>query len=132
MPKTPYIRTCFGKERVSGYEILLKSVRHHYCRMFPRICDKFSWKTSVLVRSEILGLFVNTLKIEYKYSPRNMQNFPQHPQTQLSQKGEDFSGFFNAFLQCISSLEHFEKKDEPSSLSIPEIIESKRSCYLNV
>ena len=67
MPKTPYIRTCFGKERVSGYEILIKSVRHHYCRMFPRICDKLSSKTSVLVRSEILGLFDNTLTALYKY-----------------------------------------------------------------
>ena len=31
-----------------------------------------------------------------------------------------------------SSLEHFEKKYEPSSLSIPEVIDSKRSGYLNV
>ena len=26
----------------------------------------------------------------------------------------------------------FEKKDEPSSLSIPKMIDSKGSCYLNV
>ena len=32
----------------------------------------------------------------------------------------------------MSSLEHFEKKDEPSSLSIPEIIDPKRSGYANV
>ena len=32
----------------------------------------------------------------------------------------------------IKSLEHLEKEDEPSSLSIPEIIESTGSGYLNV
>ena len=35
MSKKPYFRTHFGKERVSGFEKLLKSARHHYYRMFP-------------------------------------------------------------------------------------------------
>ena len=94
--------------------------------------NKLSWKKSVLVRSEILGLFVKTLTAEYIYPRRNMQNFPQELQTELSQKRKDFSGFFISFLKCTSSLEHFEKKDEPSSLSIPEIIDSRGSGYLNV
>ena len=61
-----------------------------------------------------------------------MQSFPQQFQTQSSQKRKAFSGFFIACLKCISSLEHLEKKDEPSSLSIPGIIDSERSGYLNV
>ena len=100
--------------------------------MFPRIWDKLSSKNSVLVRSEILGLFVNTLTAEYNYFRRNMQNFSQQLQTKLSQKRKGFSGFLTAFLNRTSSLEHFEIKDEPSSLSIPEIIDSTRSGYLNV
>ena len=66
------------------------------------------------------------------YSRRNMLNFPQQLETQLSQKQKAFSGFFNAFLKCTSSLEHFETKAERSSLSIPEIIDSTGSGYLNV
>ena len=66
------------------------------------------------------------------YSRQNMQNFTKHLQTQLSQKQKGFSGFFIAFLKCAGSLEHFGKKDDPSSLSILEIINSKRSGYLNV
>ena len=61
-----------------------------------------------------------------------MQNFPQELQTQLSEKGKDFSESFIAFLKCISSLEHFETKDERPSLSILEIIDSKGSRYSNV
>ena len=76
MSKRPYFRTRFGKQRVSGFERLLKSARHHYYQMFPWIWDKLSSEKSFLVRSEILGLFLNTLTAEYKYSRWNMQNFP--------------------------------------------------------
>ena len=69
---------------------------------------------------------------EYKYSCRNKQNFQQQHQMQLSQKRKAFSEFSIAFVKCTSSLEHFEKKDEPSSWSIPEISDSTGSAYLNV
>ena len=84
------------------------------------------------MRSAILGPLVNTLTAEYKYSRRNSQNFPQQLQTQLSQKRKAFSGFFIAFPKYTSSLGDFEIKDEPSSLSDPEIIDSTGSGYLNI
>ena len=61
-----------------------------------------------------------------------MQNFAQQVQTPISQKQKMFSGFFIAYLQCASNLEHFEKKDEHPSLVISEIINSGRVGYLNV
>ena len=61
-----------------------------------------------------------------------MKNLPEELQTQLTQKLKAFSTFFIAFLKCKSSLEHFQKKDEPSSLSIQKMIDSKGSGYLNV
>ena len=84
-----------------------------------------SWKKSALVRSKILGLFVNTFTAEYTYSRRNMQTFTQQVQTPLSLKPKTFSGFFIAFLKSIWNGEHFEKKGESSSLIISEIIDSK-------
>ena len=62
----------------------------------------------------------------------NMQNFPQQLQTPISQKQKMFSGFFIAYLECASNLEHFEKKDERPSLVISEIIHSEKVGYLNV
>ena len=47
-------------------------------------------------------------------------------------KNKDFSGFFIAYLECASNLEHFEKKDEHPSPVISEIIDSERVGYLNV
>ena len=61
-----------------------------------------------------------------------MQNFPQQLQTPISQKQKMFSGFFIAYLECASNLEHFEKKDEHPSLVICEIIGFKRVGYLNI
>ena len=85
---------------------------------------------SALVRSIILGLFVNTLTDEYTYYGRNMQTLTQQVQTPLSWKQKTFSGFFIAFLKSTWNGEHFEKKEESSSLSISEIIDSKRGGYL--
>ena len=85
-----------------------------------------SWKKSALVRSKILGLFVNTLTAEYTYSRRNMQTFTQQVQTPLSLKQKTFSGFFIAFLKSTGNGEHFQKKGESPSLSISEIIDSKK------
>ena len=61
-----------------------------------------------------------------------MQNLPQQFQTPASQKQKIFSGFFIEFLKCAWNLEHFEKKDEFSSLIISEIIDAERRGYLNV
>ena len=61
-----------------------------------------------------------------------MQNFQQQFQTRLAKKQKIFSGFFIAFLKCAWNLEHFEKKDEYSSLIISEIIDAERRGYLNV
>ena len=91
-----------------------------------------SWKKSPSVWYEILRLFVNALTIDDKYSGSNMQNLPQQFQTPLSQKQKTFSGFFIVFLKCAWYLEHFQKKDEYSSLIISEIIDAERRGYLNV
>ena len=68
---------------------------------------------------------------EYTYSRRNMQTFTQHIQTPLSLKQTSFSGFFIALLKSKLNGEHFQKKGVSSSLSISEIIYSKRSGYLS-
>ena len=75
---------------------------------------------------------MNALTADDKYSGSNMQNFPQQYQTPLSQKKKNFCGFFIAFLKYAWNLEHFQKKDEYSSLIISEIIDAEIRGYLNV
>ena len=65
------------------------------------------------------------------YLRRNMLNFTQQLEAQLSQKLKTFSGFFIAFLKCALNLEHLEKEDEYPSLVISRIIDCERGGYLN-
>ena len=91
-----------------------------------------SWKKSPSVWYKILRLFVNALTADDKYSGSNMQNLRQQFQTQLYQKQKILSQLFIAFLKCAWNLEHFQKKDEYSSLIISEVIDAEKRGYLNV
>ena len=148
MSKRPYCRTSLGKQRVGGYEKVLKSARHHYYRMFPQMWDKLSWKGFLLVRSEFLGLFLthwlpstsipvaiwrisrNNFKRSFL---RNEKLFLDFLLRFLNVHVEFLEKTWNIFLDIpmrfwnASMLKHFETKDEPSSLSISEINDPKWS-----
>ena len=61
-----------------------------------------------------------------------MLNFRIQLEVPLSQKQKSFSGFFLPFLKGALHLEHFEKRDEYSSLVISKVIDSEIGGYLNV
>ena len=94
--------------------------------------DKISWKKLLLVRFEIVGVFLNTLNANDKYSRGIRENLPQQIQTQLSEKPKTFSGFFIAFLKSTSKSEYVEKRYESHRLNISKIIDCEKGCYLNV
>ena len=71
------------------------------------------------------------LTAEYMYSRRNMQTFRQEVQTPLSLKQKPFLEFLLRFWNLYEMENIFLKKAESSSLSISEIIDSKRGGYLN-
>ena len=64
----------------------------------------------VLVRSEVLGQFVNTMTAVYNYFRYNLENLRQQLQTLISQKLKIFSQLFIASLVSTLNLEYFEKK----------------------
>ena len=85
-----------------------------------------------IVRSDLLGQFVNTLTSDYKCSRQNLENLWQQVPRQISRKAQTFSGFFVTFLKSTLNFEYFEKKDQSHSLSINEIINCEKGNYLNV
>ena len=90
------------------------------------------WRKSALFKFEILGLILNRLTADDKYSRRSIQNLTQELQTAISQKQNIFSGIIITYLKSITNSEAFVKKVESASLSICEIIDAEKSGYLNV
>ena len=64
----------FGRQHVNGSQTLLRSSRNHLHTTLPLIGDSGSRKRLFLIRSELLGQFVNTLTADYKYSRRNRES----------------------------------------------------------
>ena len=131
MPEKPYFRTVLVINLLTDRKHCLNLHGTTIILFFHESGINWAGKKSALVRSKILGLFVNTLTAEYTYSRRNMQTLMQQVQTPLSLKQKTFSGLFIAFLKSTWNGENFQKKGESSSLSISEIIDSKRGCYLS-
>ena len=122
----------FGSQHGNGSQTPPRSARNHFDTTIPLIRGRASRKRLVLVRSEVLGQFVNTMTADYKYFRQNLENLPEQVQTQISLKPKTFAGFFIASLKSTLNLEYFEKKDESDSLSITEINNCKTSSYLSV
>ena len=68
MTKNPRVRKLLHGQHLKGSRTLLKSARQYFCHIFRSLWNGISSKTSVLVVSEILRLFINILAPDDKYS----------------------------------------------------------------
>ena len=57
-----------SRQHVIGSKTLLRSVRNQFLTILPLIWERRNRKMFVLVRSEHLGQFFNTLTADYRYS----------------------------------------------------------------
>ena len=90
-----------------------------------------SWKTSPLVRSEILRLFGNILATDHICSGHRWEKLRQQVETVLSQKRNAFSLIFIAFSKSTQNFALFEKKDQLHSLNILQVIDPDKCGYFN-
>ena len=107
-------RTPFTSKGVQGSEALLEPVLKHFHPNFPLLSDNLSWNISTLARSEILGLFGNTLTVDQRYSRHRWEKLPEQVQRLLSQKRRTFSFIFITFSESIQNFAHFEMKRSAS------------------
>ena len=130
MVTSVHLRSCSGtpfhSKRVHGSQTLLKSPLQHLYPNFRLIWKKFSWKTSLLVRSQILGLFGNTFSADHMYSCHRWEKFPQYIQTLLSEKRRTFAVFSIAFLESTQNFSHLQKKDQLYSFIVWEVIDPEK------
>ena len=80
----------------------------------------------MLVLGKILGLLVNTLTDDGKYSLLYRDNLTQEIQILLSQKPKTFSQLSSKSLKLTLNFEHFQKKDDPHSRCSSQITVSEK------
>ena len=80
----------------------------------------------MLVLCKILGLFLNTLTEDDKYSLLYRENLMQQIQTLLSQKPKSFSDVSSKILKLPLNFEHFQKKDDPHNRCSSQITVSEK------
>ena len=110
MCKESRFRGPFDKQHGKRAQALLKSASQHLYHIHRSLPRKLSWKKSLLLTCQILGLLVNTLAADERYPVLNRDNLTIPIQMQLSQKSKKFSQFFSEFLKSRINLKYFEKK----------------------
>ena len=125
MSKKSRFRGCFDKQYGKRAQALLKSASQHLYHIHRSLPRKLSWKKSLLLTCQILGLLVNTLAADEKYPVLNRDNLKIPIQIQSSQKQNTFSDFFAAFLKFSLNFKYFETKGDPHRFCIFEITDSE-------
>ena len=115
----------FGSERVNECQKQLKSGEKDFYLIFSSFCAKLNYKKLFLIRSEILGLLVNTMTANYEYSRSNRENLPSPIYMQLSKNPKIFCCIFLASLQCTLNFQCFGGKMSLISQVFLELLLSK-------
>ena len=77
MSNRPLFGAPYGSRRGNGAQTLLKSARKNFDSFSSSFIDKYGSKGCLFVISEILGLFVDVLFSNGKYSPNKGKNLKQ-------------------------------------------------------
>ena len=115
MSKKARLRQPFDKQHGKPSQALLKSTLQHLDDIHRSLPRKLSWKKSLLLTCQILGLVVNTLAPDEKYLVLHRDNFTIPIYMQLSMKQKTFSECFASLSKSTWNFEPFEKRDDPHS-----------------
>ena len=99
MSKKSRFRGCFDKQYGKRSIELLKYASQHLYRIHWSMARKSCSEKFLLLTWHILGLLVNTLAADEKYSVLSSDNLTIPIQMELSKKKKTFSEFFAAFLK---------------------------------
>ena len=97
MSKKPRFREPFDKLHFKGAQAVLKSSSQHLYAIDSSLPSQYTWKKSLLLTCQILGLLVNTLTADEKYPVLNRDNLTRPIQMQLSLTQNTFFYFWLQF-----------------------------------
>ena len=121
MAKKSRFRRPLEKQHGKRSQTLLKSERLHFYHIHWSLRREWSWKKLLLVICKILGLFVNTLTADDKYSLLNRNNLTQSIQMKLSKKQKTVSDLFSLSFKSRLIFKLFKKKVNPIAYGFPKL-----------
>ena len=110
---------------------MLKSPWQQFYLKFPLIQDRLSWKTSILVRYKILGLFGKTLTSDPKYCRHYFRQISATCSSTIISKTKHIFWNFCCICTIYRKVRPCWRKNELRSLNISEVIDSEKCEYLN-
>ena len=113
MSKKSRFRGLLDNQHCRQTNTQLKSKKKHIDHIYWSLWRQFNWKKSLLMIWKILGLFVNPLTAEDKYSPLNRDNLFQYFEMELF-KEKNFFGIFSCIFEIQIQFSAFSKKRSPS------------------
>ena len=78
------LKTSFDSQPVKRFQTFVKSSWEQFYHIFSSVWGEMIWKISPWLKSEIIGLFVNTWTADYKYPVTDSENLRFPMQIQLS------------------------------------------------
>ena len=132
MSKKSRFRGPFEKWHGKRAETLLKSDSQHLYHTYWSLWRILELKKSLWLICKVLGLFVNPLPADDKYSLLKRGNLLQDFQMHLSEIQKIFCQFFFTFSKFRVNFEHFQKKNDPHSWYIFELTDSGKRYWINV
>ena len=121
----------FGSECVNKSRKLRKTPEKYFYATLSSVRVKLREEKSFLVRSEMLGLLLNTLTPSYEESSSNRDNLELPVHMEVCKKLQKFFRIFIAFFESALNFGHFENKNEPHGSSISDVIDSQKRIYLH-
>ena len=110
MSKKSGFRGPFDNQHGKRAKTLLKSEPKNLYHIYWSLWSQFMLKKALWVIWKILGLFLNPLTADEKYSLLNGFNFLEFFQIQIFLKLNIFSEFCVAFSKFSFNFEHFQKR----------------------
>ena len=126
MSKKSRFRGPFEKWHGKRAETLLKSDRQHLYHTYWSLWRILQLKKSLWGICKVLGLFVNPLPADDKYSLLKRGKLLQDFQMHLSEIQKIFCEFFFTFSKFKVNFEHFQKKEYRRSWYIFELTDSEK------
>ena len=125
MSKKSLFRRPFHKQHGKRVQALFKSASQHLYHIHWSLPCQLSWKKSLFLTCQILGLLVNTLAADEKHPVLTRDNLTVPIQMQLSPKQKKFSHFFATFSKSRINFKYFVKKMTLKDFVFPKLLTSE-------